>query len=443
MARRLLNMNNNYKEDEMELQLQYGDGTIEVKIPKSVDVAILEPKLMDSISSIENCLYETLRQAGEQQPDILPIVNDSQTVAIAIPDASRPLPTAEVLPPLLNWLFTKIPGLSPEQIYIIIGCGLHANNEDETVEHLAPQDLPQGCNIIFHDAFNSQTEYLGTTPSGTPVLINDRFVKADYKVIVGQIDPHQIVGFTDSVSGFIIGCSGEATIEHNHSLMFNEGARVGVLAGNPVRKDINQAAEMVDINLAIDFVLAPNKDVIKIIAGHPVDTLLDGVAVASELFGVTIDKQFDIVVASCGGYPKDRCLYQAQKGLNLASQAVKPGGHILLLAALSQGVGDDIYFDYVSQFTTPEDVLSDFRNQRFRMGAHKAFLYGRTLCEFDVAVHSELDQGVLKKCHLRAADPTQVIAEWLGEEPHNKTVGIITSANTTYFFEENKTNNFP
>jgi len=319
-------------------------------------------------------------------------------------------------------------------VYIVIGSGLHASDEMETIEHLAPKDLPEGCHIIVHDAFNSPTVNLGTTEKGTPVLINEAFARADYKIVVGQIDPHQIVGFTDGVSGLISGCSGDATLEHNHSLMFDEAARVGVLSGNPVREDMNEAADIVGIDLAVDFILASNKEIVKVIAGKPVNTLREGASIAADLYGVAINKKFDIVVASCGGYPKDISLYQAQKGLNLASQAVKAGGHILLLAALSQGVGDDIYFDYVSQFTTPEEVLSDFRKQEFKMGAHKAFLFGRTLSEFEVAVHSEMDQGVLQKCHLRAADPSLVIAEWLEDAPESKSVGIITNANTTYFF---------
>ena len=419
----------------MEIELKYGEGTIEIQIPDSVDVTVLEPKKLESVSSVESCLNKALVRAGEHHADILPGSKENQTVAIAIPDETRPLPIAEILPHLLDWLFDKIPDLTPERVYIIIGCGLHASNERETVEHLVPHHLPKGCHIIVHDAFKSATENFGVTANGTPILINDAFAKADYKIVVGQIDPHQIVGFTDSVSGLITGCSGEATIEHNHSLMFDEAARVGVLAGNPVREDMNEAADIVGIDLAVDFVLAPNKEIIKVVAGRPVDTLREGANIASDLYGVAIDKKFDIVVASCGGYPKDICLYQAQKGLNLASQAVKAGGHILLLAALTQGVGDDIYFDYVSQFTTPEEVLSDFRKQAFKMGAHKAFLFGRTLSEFDVAVHSEMDKGVLQKCHLRAADPSRVIAEWLKDAPE-KTIGIITNANTTYFFEE-------
>jgi len=418
----------------MDIQLKYGEGTIKIQIPDSVDVTVLEPKKYDTVSSVESSVKKALAKAGELHPEVLPGVKENQTVAIAIPDETRPLPISKILPHLLDWLFGKISDLTPERVYIIIGSGLHASNEIETIEHLVPDDLPQGCRVIVHDAFASPTVYFGTTAKGTPVLINDAFAGADYKIVVGQIDPHQIVGFTDGVAGLISGCSGEATLEHNHSLMFDDAARVGVLEGNPVREDINEAADMVGIDLAVDFVLASNKEIVKVIAGKPISTLHEGAKIAADLFGLTINKKFDIVVASCGGYPKDISLYQAQKGLNLASQAVKSGGHILLLAALSQGVGDDIYFDYVSQFTTPEEVLSDFRKQEFKMGAHKAFLFGRTLSEFEVAVHSEMDQGVLQKCHLRAADPSLVIAEWLEDAPESKSVGIITNANTTYFF---------
>jgi nickel-dependent lactate racemase len=81
--------------------------------------------------------------------------------------------------------------------------------------------------------------------------------------------------------------------------------------------------------------------------------------ICAKVYGVAIEDKFDIVVASCGGYPKDICLYQAQKGLNLASQALKPGGHILLAA--SRKAWGRQYFDYVSQFTSPE-VIRDFKS---------------------------------------------------------------------------------
>jgi nickel-dependent lactate racemase len=170
------------------------------------------------------------------------------------------------------------------------------------------------------------------------------------------------------------------------------------------------------------------------IAGKPHQVLETGAETCSAIYGVGIDEKFDIVIASCGGHPKDICLYQAQKGLNLASQALRPGGHILLLAASPQGVGDDIYFDYVSQFTTPEDVLRDFKKTGFQMGAHKAYLFGRTLADFDVAIASDLDPGVLRKCHLRAAEPTVIVNEWLEAFSTPPRIAVVPNANTTYFY---------
>ena len=358
----------------MAIELKYGQGTISIELPESADVDILEPNPVRPVSSIKEELSRAFANLDENYTDLLPELRQRETVAIAIPDETRPLPVIKILPLILDWLFTKIPDLVPERVTILVGGGLHPPVNKETLERLVPPKVVQGCRVLSHDAINSPLVDYGITERGTPVLVNRAFASADYKIVIGQIDPHQFVGFTGGSKGAIIGCGGEATIEHNHSLMFHDNARVGVLEGNPVREDLNEAGEMVGIDLSINFVLAPNKDIVRVLVGRPLDTLREGAQVCAGLYGVGIDDSYDIMVASCGGYPKDICLYQAQKGLNLASQAVREGGNILLLAASPQGVGDDVYFDYVSQFTSPEEVLADFRKQGFRMGAHKAYL---------------------------------------------------------------------
>lgn len=419
----------------MGIVFKYGKGTMEMQLPETADVTILAPKTRPHVSSIKDALWKALETSCEDRPIPPSVFPENGNVSIAIPDETRPLATAEILSHLLEWLFIAFPQLKPECVTIVIGCGLHPVEDEKVIEELIPSNIARGCQIIVHDALNSPVVDLGYTSRGTAVLVNKGFAEADFKITVGQIDPHQIVGFTDSVSGLVVGCCGEVTLEHNHSLMFNDAARVGVLDNNPVREDINEAGEIIGIDLAVDFVVAPSREVVEVLAGQPSENLLKGAKTAEALFGVAIDEKFDIVVASCGGYPKDISLYQAQKGLNLASQAVKNGGHILLLAALSKGVGDDIYFDYVSQFTTPEEVLADFRKQEFKLGSHKAFLFGRTLCEFDVAVYSDMDKGILQKCHLRAANPSKVIAEWLENSANNIKIGVITDASTTYFYK--------
>ena len=195
---------------------------------------------------------------------------------------------------------------------------------------------------------------------------------------------------------------------------------------------------MVGIQLSLNVVLNAEKKIVQMLAGRPLEVLERGAETCSAVYGVGISEKFDIVIASCGGHPKDICLYQAQKGLNLASQALRPGGHILLLAASPQGVGDDIYFDYVSQFMTPEEVLSDFKETGFRMGAHKAYLFGRTLADFDVAISSDIDPGILRKCHLRAADPTVIVSEWVAAFNGHPRIAVVPNANTTYFYSIHK-----
>jgi nickel-dependent lactate racemase len=286
----------------------------------------------------------------------------------------------------------------------------------------------------MHDAHNSKMVDFGITSLGTPIRINAACGEADLKLIIGQIDPHQFVGFTGGSKGVTIGCAAAESIEHNHSLMFDDNARVGCLDGNPVREDLNEAGRMIGVDFVINTVQNSEKKIVRLLAGNPEDVLREGAKTCASVYGVATEQIFDIAVASCGGTPKDICLYQSQKGLNLASHAVKQGGKILLLAACPQGIGDDVYFDYVCQFSTPKEVLEDFKKLQFKMGAHKAYLFGKTLVSYDVAVFSELDPEILRQCHLRAAEPSMVIREWVEHFKGKPKLAIIPYANTTYFY---------
>ena len=419
----------------MEIELRYGDGRKPIQIPDQADVTILKPAELPVVGSIADALEkELLDPLGCESFHQMLRHADPESIAIAVPDETRPVPLQPILPLILQKIRESLPALNPSSITIIIGGGLHPPSDNNGRERVVPRHIAPDCRIIAHDALRAPMVDYGLTSRKTPVRINADFASADFRIVIGQIDPHQFVGFTGGAKGVVNGCAASETIEHNHSLMFHDGARVGQIWGNPVREDLNEAGEMVGIQLALNVVLNAEKKIVQMLAGQPLDVLKNGAETCSAVYGVGIGEKFDIVIASCGGHPKDICLYQAQKGLNLASQALKPGGHILLLAASPQGVGDDIYFDYVSQFTTPEDVLSDFQKTGFQMGAHKAYLFGRTLADFDVAISSDLDPGILRKCHLRAADPTVIVGEWVDAFKGRPRIAVVPNANTTYFY---------
>jgi lactate racemase len=414
----------------MKYSFKYGKREKELIIPEYMDVSILKP--VNSII-VENPVAK-LKQSLLDPINIKPLKNcqQPQKIAIAIPDESRPFPAKLLLPALLEHFYKTWPRLKPEQIIIVIGGGLHPPLDKAGIERIIPQELIPGCQVISHDAVNSPMMDYGVTSRGTPIQINAAYAQADFKVILGQIDAHQFVGYTGGAKGVVIGCASEEMIEHNHGLMFHEKAQVGHYNENPVRQDLNEAGEKIGIDLVVNIVLNAEKQIITLLAGEPIAVLKEGLKTCAEVYGVEIKQKYDIVLASCGGYPKDICLYQAQKGLNLASQALKPKGKILLLAECGQGVGDDVYYDYVTKFKNAEEAMKDFISNKFRMGAHKSYLFSRTLTNFEVVLTSDYSSEILKKCHIPVGDAQDTTNQWCKID-RNLHVAIVPNANTTYF----------
>lgn len=422
----------------METELKYGNDLHRIQVPNKAEVTVLKPNTFPELDSISDALQKALAHPAGSRP-LKTVLKEKRpkNIAIAIPDETRPAPVKDILPELLTEIRSVLPELNAADVNIIIGGGLHPPPDQNAQNRVLPRKIVTECHIFTHDAKNSRVTDFGTTSRGTPVRINSNYASAEFKMVIGQIDPHQFVGFTGGAKGVAIGCASAETIEHNHGLMFSEYARVGNLEKNPVREDLNEAGRMIGLDFVVNVIMNADKKVVRLLAGEPEAVLTEGSKTCAAVYGVHLAHKFDIVVASCGGLPKDISLYQAQKGLHLASHAVKRGGKILLLAACTQGVGDDIYFDYVCQFATPGEVLQDFKMLGFKMGAHKAYLFGRTLANYDVAVLSDLDPNILRKCQLRAADPSKIISEWVDRFEYKPQLAIIPDANTTYFYTSN------
>ena len=416
----------------MDVHLPYGHSVFRLYLPDSIGCTLLQA---ESVAGLDN-LEERLN--GQLDAALSKLVRQGKTfgsAAIAVPDVTRPTPLQSILPGLFKRLKAYFPTLPTEDITVIIGGGLHPPPDTEKQAALLPLNALDGVQVLAHDAGNSPLTDFGRTSRGTPVAVNSAFAQCDLKIVVGQVDPHQFVGFTGGAKGVIIGTGAEKTIEHNHSLLFDDQARVGVLTDNPVRQDLNEAGRMVGIDLAVNVVLNPAKEVVNVFCGDPDKVLIEGAECCARVYGVPLTERFDIILASCGGYPKDITLYQAQKGLNLASQALKPNGKICLLAACEQGVGDPRYADYVSCFQSIDEAMADFDQRPFQMGAHKCYLFGCTLTCHEAVLHSELDRPTLQQCLLIGANAQETLDTWLDSFPGSPRIGVVPYANTTYFYE--------
>jgi lactate racemase len=415
----------------MEITLPYGHGSLTLRAPEGTNVRVLKPTSLPPLDDLGAAVLKGL--ADPLGGTRLAEMPRPGSVAIAVPDETRPTPVRLILPALLEQMFSLWPDLDRSNVAIIIGGGLHEPSPPESMNRIVPPEASLGCRVLAHDPNGSEMADFGTTSRGTPVLINSLYAAADLKVVVGQIDPHQFMGFTGGSKGVTVGIASPETIRRSHSLMLEEGSRAGMLLDNPARQDVSEAGRMVGIHLAVNVVLDAAKRPIWLGLGDPDSVLGEGARICSAVYGVQIDDPFDIVLASCGGYPKDICLYQAQKGLNMASQATRKGGRVLLVAECGQGVGDDVYYSYACRFESVDQAMEDFRRAGFRMGAHKAFLFGRSLVHSEVVVHTELDPEVLRRLHLTAGDAQSTLERWLSDLPRGGRVAVVPNANSTYF----------
>ena len=415
----------------MRMELKYAHGYKAFDLPDGADVTVLRTRDMPVVPDVRQALYDALEKPADSASPAR--MAPPESVAIAVPDETRPTPLKALLPPLLEYLFSVFASLGSKDVSIVVGGGLHAAADEGQLRRILP-DEAFACRVVSHDAAASPMASYGTTSRGTPVEINAEYAAAGLKIVVGQVDPHQFVGFTGGCKGVAIGLASKAMIRHNHSLMSLPGACVGGISGNPVRQDIEEAGRMIGIDLAVNVVLNPDRRIVTLLAGTPDGVLRRGAEVAARVHGFSCPEPFDLVIASCGGNPKDICLYQAQKGLHLASRCAREGGKILLLAACGQGVGDSRYYEYVRRFSSPKAQLEEFEAQGFRMGAHKAFLFSRTVTRYDVTVVSELDEATLASCHLVKGSLQDTLDRWLAELPAHARIGVVPSANTTFFY---------
>jgi len=419
--------------EKMEVKLKYGKGVKILRLPEQADVQVLTPHDLPHLSDLAGSLQAVLDAPLQAQP--LERRPRPGRIAIAVPDETRPVPLKELLPVLLDRIFKAWPGIDPEAVAIVVGGGLHPAPDSDQMARILPEDLG-GCRVVSHDALSSPLKSYGFTSRGTPVEINAVFGEADLKIVVGMIDPHQYQGMTGGSKGVTIGCASRKMIEKNHSLMSTPGAVAGNIHDNFPRQDLNEAGRMIGIDLAVNVCLNSAQKAVAVLTGEPEAVLMSGAKITEQLYGLPLKEPFDIVVASCGGHPKDICIYQAQKGLNTASQCVVEGGRILLLAACNQGVGDQTYYDYVRRFTCPSSQMKDFEEFGFRMGAHKAYLYSRTLTRFSVVIDSELDAQTLADCHLSKGNAQETLDRWFQEQPpgFKPKVAVLPNANTSYFY---------
>ena len=413
----------------MRIELPYGTGYLSAQLPDDRVIDIIRPRRIASAADPA----ELVRQAVYNPLGAVRPPRAGQKVAIAINDKTRPVPHEQLLPPVLQGM--RRAGVRDEDVLFIVATGTHPRMEADEFSAILPPHILETYRVVCHDASDeSRLTHLGATARGTPVYINSDYMAADYRIVIGNIEPHQFQGFSGGVKSAAIGLAGRATINHNHAMMGEPGARLGEYEGNPARQDVEEIGSMIGIEFAVNAVLNIEKRIARAFAGDPFAVMRAGMGEARALFEVAVAAPYELMIASPGGHPKDINLYQAQKGLAHAALATRAGGRLLLCAACPEGSGNRDYEDWMrqSRLGSHAEVFERFAADGFQVGRHKAFQVARDASRVDMRLVSELDAGLARRLLLEPVGDLQAaLDEALDGLPLDARIGVMPAANAT------------
>jgi len=340
---------------DREVQLRYGSGTLQARIPAANLAGIYAPQ---SVAACTDLTAEIVRALTNplDTPPLSDIVQRDEKVVILVDDHTRSTPVAQLLPPLLDQL--HLGRVQDEAVTILITHGTHRLSRDEEVRRKVGEDVYRHLHIVQHQCTDEQNQvYLGLTSRGTPVWVNRLVVEADRRIGIGHIGPSPYAGYSGGSKLIIPGVASLDTINANHSLVplgFRRPGHVDV----PCRLDIEEAAALVRLDMVVDVVLCQDERIAGAFAGTPARVFQEGLALARQVHEVTSPGELDVVITS--GWPYDLDLYQAVRAVEYADAVVREGGSILLVAACPDGVGDEEFYHLLADpRKRPDDFLRD------------------------------------------------------------------------------------
>jgi len=377
------------------MKLKYGKKSIKLSLINKNIIKILNPEEQEVLLNPENKLKELLKNPIDC-PSLEELIfqKKASKVLIIVNDITRPTPYEIILPPLLDEL--RQIGIKKENITFIIATGIHRSNSPEEIKEIFGKDIFFNYKFINHDCDDQRLKDLGKLKSGNKLWVNPIVSDTDFIITTGVIVPHYFAGFSGGRKSILPGICGRKIIEANHAQMVHHNARAGNLKGNPVHQEMQEAAEKVGVDFNINVVTDENHQIIEIVAGELYRSWLRGVEVCKKIYLCPIKEKAEVVIVSAGGYPKDINVYQAQKALENACQAIKPGGTIILLTECSEGYGEATFEKWIEEASSPDDIIKRLKN-KFVLGGHKAYAIARAVKEVEVILISSLPSDKARK----------------------------------------------
>lgn len=343
----------------MEIKIPYGKTFQTLNIEEGFE--LLESKIQELEAGADGgAIVRAAMDSPVGSPKLRELAAGKKNAVLIISDHTRPVPSKDIVPFMLEELRAGNPDI---EITMLVATGCHRGTTPEELVHKLGEDIVSREHIVVHDCDSSPLTDLGPLPSGARLVVNSLVAQADLVVSEGFIEPHFFAGYSGGRKSILPGVCSRVTVLGNHCADFIDDpkARMGVIDGNPINRDMERAARMAKLAYIVNVVVNEAHEVVAAFAGDPIEAHHAGCAYLARYCEVEQKQKAGIVITSNGGAPLDQNAYQAVKGLTTAADAAADGAALIICAECADGVGGDSFYKALSECAGPTELLEEIR----------------------------------------------------------------------------------
>ena len=383
------------------VNLKYGKTSIEIDLDGAKSIDTLVEKPMREIEDIEKEFRYSIEDGVIGALPLKDLRKSDDKVTVIISDLTRFWMRQDIICSLLVKYLREDMNIPTENIAVLIALGTHRKNTEEEKKTLTGEYAYNNCaEVVDHDCDADDLEYVGTTSMGTEVYVNPLAVGRKVIVISGTVH-HLMAGYGGGRKSIVPGIAGRKTIKMNHirALDVNEpksDERVGSgkFTNNPINIDMLEAGRMVNPVFGINICVNSASKHSGLFSGDFEKAWKESCMYIQKSYGLPIEKEYDVVFVSCGGFPKDLNFYQSSKSLFNGIRAMKDGGTIVLLAQCGEGSGAKDFFDWIEPLK--RGCLDESLRKDFTIGGYIFYAACEAIRRGNVLLLSELEPEEIK-----------------------------------------------
>lgn len=393
--------------------LKYGERDVEIPIQGAHSIQVLQENPMKEIEDLRAAFYKAVEQEPIDSLPLSQLIGKDDLVTLVVSDITRAwMHQDQIVEPLVSFLHEtcKVPYA---HMVILIALGTHRPNTEEEMKQIVSPAVYENVQVINHNCDASDLVYVGTTSRGTRVEVNPLVVGRKVILIGGTVH-HLMAGFGGGRKSILPGVSSRRSIRENHERALSPTEKKtddkvgsGKLSLNPIHEDMDEAAALVAPVFGINLVVASSGKHSGLFCGNWRTAWEASCRYQKQCYEVPVDHLADVVIVSCGGYPKDINLYQAIKSPLNAINAMKPGGTLLFLAECRDGGGAKDYFDWIRPLK--EGRLDEALRADFTIGGYIFYATCEWLRRGNIFLMSELPPELVKEMNITSAPQIETL----------------------------------